>query len=208
MVDGAADVPVNGAGWASTLSLLPETLAPSLFPYVFSATVIIAGDEIGGRPLLRRELPVFVEYVENSSTGEIDDGEGPPSPSAHRRTMFDGAEGLRLPSRHYARASMSPATVRPPVGRPKYVLRLATAGAGGWALEMSKPQPPASGRCRMWWDGWEAGGLVMAAMLECGGWIGWDADAYPLVYEFGLQYRYTCFSLCGNENIAKPSGRS
>lgn len=192
VVDGAAAVPASWSGWESTLSLQPETLAPSLSPYVFSATIISAGNTIGGRPLLRRELAVYVEHEGNGSAGEYDDGGGPMSPLRRRRTMLDGVAGLRLTSRQDASELMSPETYMPPVNGPQYALRLATAGASGWAVEASESQPPVSGQCHLWWDGWEASGLLMGALLECGSWIGRDADAYPLSYEFGLQYRYAC----------------
>jgi hypothetical protein len=202
----AATVPASWAGWASILSLVPEALSPSLSPYVFSATAFVAGTLTAQRPLLRRELAVFVESAGDGGAGEYDSGGGPSlpsSPSAHRRSQleprppfFDSMTGHRLQSWQGARASISTAVRWPSAGGPKYTLRLASAAVRGWDVEVSKQEPPVNGRCQMWWDGWEAGGLVVGALLECGGWIGRDADAYPLAYEFGLQYRYEIPWLC------------
>jgi hypothetical protein len=204
VVDDAAAAATNWTSWSSTLTLPPETLAPSHTPYIFSATVIITGGDNGGRPLLRRELTVYVEYDINSPQS------GQPSPLGYRRAIFDGVADIRLPSvpSQHVRAYNSPATRSPPFDGPNYALRLAAADAGGWAVDVSEQQPPVSGLCRMWWDGWEAGGLVMGASVECKGWIGRDADAYPLSYEFGLRYRYAYLWLCIKRRHCKTDSRS
>ncbi len=190
------------ASWASTLSLPSETLPPSLAPYIFSATLIVGDGVLGGRPLLRRELRVRVERARSGGESEDDDDTNSPQPLAERRAarqLMDGAEGLPTWQRGKRAKALSaiPGRRSPLVSASKFALRLssASADAGGWALEVSEPAPPFGGWCHMRWDGREVGGLLMAVLLECGGWIGRDADAYPLAYKFGLQYRYAKPSL-------------
>jgi len=176
----------------------PWSFSASTLPYIITMTAVLQGEN--NFPLLQTEQRLYVS--DDKPENQILDT-GLDSQIQVRRQFMERGTGSGFVARIFEGSNIVLTTklVLLPVYHRFYADRkfktsLRDANFGSFiSMEISPSKTPSGGFCSFSWDPTvlieqtnELSG-IFGARYECSGWIGGNADAYPLSYNFGLTYR-------------------